>query len=123
MNETHIICLCNYNAKEFCASTMHGKIWYFKWDKSNKNFNKVGPINAHKREIYGINQIRNGQVVSVSRDGSIKFWEILRKICVLKIDLEKEEGSYDHIIQLSDGRLCFGSDNNKIKIFNDLSVL
>ena len=122
MNETHIVCLCNYNDKEFCASTMHGKIWYFKWDKSNKIFNKIGPINAHKREIYRINQIRNGQVVSASKDDSIKFWDILKQICVLKIDLQKEEGSYDHIIQLNDGRLCFGSSNHKIKIFNDLSV-
>ena len=123
MDESHIVCLCNYNYKEFCASTMHGKIWYFKWDEKNNIFNKIGPINAHKREIYGINQIKNGQVVSVSRDGSIKFWDILKQICVLKIDLEKKEGSYDHIIQLNDGRLCFGSSNHKIKIFNDLPVL
>ena len=123
MDETHIVCLCNYNDKEFCASTMHGKIWYFKWDENNNIFNKIGPINAHNREIYGINQIKNGQIVSVSRDGSIKFWDILKQICVLKIDLEKKEGSYDHIIQLNDGRLCFGSSNHKIKIFNDLPVL
>ena len=120
MDETHIICLCNYNDKEFCASTMNGKIWYFKWDENNNIFNKIGPIDAHSREIYGINQIKNGQVVSVSRDGSIKFWDILKQICVLQIDLEKKEGSYDHIIQLNDGRLCFGSSNHKIKIFNDL---
>ena len=123
MDETHIVCLCNYNDKEFCASTMHGKIWYFKWDENIKIFNKIGPINAHKREAYGIKQIKNGQVVSVSRDGSIKFWDILKQICILKIDLEKIEGSYDHIIQLNDGRLCFGSSNHKIKIFNDLPVL
>ena len=122
MDETHIVCLCNYNDKEFCASTMHGKIWYFKWDENNNIFNKIGPIYAHKREIYGINQIKNGQIVSVSRDGSIKFWDILKQICVLRIDLEKKEGSYDHIIQLNDGRLCFGSSNNKIKIFNDLII-
>ena len=123
MDETHIVCLCNYNDKEFCASTMHGKIWYFKWDENTNIFNKIGPIDAHKREIYGIKQIKNGQVVSVSRDGSIKFWDIIKQICVLKIDLEKKEGSYDHIIQLNDGRLCFGSNNHKIKIYNDLPVL
>ena len=123
MDETHIVCLCNYNDEDFCASTMNGKIWYFKWDENNKIFNKIGPIVAHIREIYGINQIKNGQVVSVSRDGTIKFWNILKQICVLKINLEKKEGSYDHIIQLNDGRLCFGSNNHKIKIFNDLPVL
>ena len=123
MNETHIVCLCNYNDKDFCASTMNGKIWYFKWDENKNIFNKIGPINAHNREIYGIRQIKNGQVVSTSRDGTIKFWDILKQVCVLKINLEKKEGSYDHIIQLNDGRLCFGSDNHKIKIFNDLPVL
>ena len=123
MDETHIVCLCNYNDKEFCASTMSGKIYHFKWDEKNNIFNKIGPIKAHKREIYGIKQIKNGQVVSVSRDESIKFWDILKQICVLKIDLEKDIGSYDHIIQLNDGRLCFGSSNHIIKIFNDLPVL
>ena len=123
MDETHIVCLCNYNDKEFCASTMHGKIWYFKWIENNNIFNKIGPIDAHEREIYGIRQISNGQVVSVSRDGSIKFWDILKQICILKINLEKKEGSYDHIIQLNDGRLCFGSSSHKIKIFNNLPAL
>lgn len=118
--ESHIVCLCNYNHTDFCASTMGGKIWYFKWEEKNNIFERIGPIDAHLREIYGIRQIKNGQVVSVSRDMTIKFWDIQKRICVLKIILDKKTGSYDHICQLDDGRLCFASCNKTIKIFNNL---
>ena len=115
-DESHIICLCNYNTTDFCASTMRGKIWYFKWNEKNKYHDKIGPINAHQSEIYGISQIKNGNVVSVSRDSSIKIWDINKLICNLKIVV----GANDHIIQLKDGRLCCASHNLTITIFNDL---
>ena len=97
---------------------MGGKIWYFKRNDINNNYDKIGPINAHEREIYGILQIRSREVVSVSRDCTIKFWNIQKQICICKIPLNKN--SYDHIWQLDDGRLCFASANRTIKIFNNL---
>ena len=116
--ESHIVCLCNYDDTDFCCSTMGGKIWYFKRNDINNNYDKIGPINAHEREIYGILQIRSREVVSVSRDCTIKFWNIQKQICICKIPLNKN--SYDHIWQLDDGRLCFASANRTIKIFNNL---
>ena len=116
--ESHIVCLCNYDDKEFCCSTMGGKIWYFKRNDIDNSYDKIGPIDAHVREIYGILQIKNREVVSVSRDNTIKFWNIPKQICICKIPLEKNR--YDHIWQLDDGRLCFASDNRTIKIFNNL---
>ena len=116
--ESHIVCLCNYDDTEFCCSTMGGKIWYFRRNDIDNSYDKIGPINAHEREIYGILQIRNREVVSVSRDNTIKFWNILKQFCICKIPLDKN--SYDHIWQLDDGRLCFASDNKTIKIFNSL---
>ena len=117
--ESHIVSLCNYNDTEFCASTMGGKIWYFKRNEIDNTFEKIGPINAHTREIYGILQIKNGEVVSVSRDDTIKFWNIPKKICVCIISLNNRN-TFDHICQLDDGRLCFASNNHIIKIFNNL---
>ena len=118
-DESHIVSMCNYNQTEFCVGTMSGKIWYFKRNEENNTFDKIGPIIAHHREIYGILQIKNGEVVSVSRDGTIKFWNIQKKICICKIILDKSL-TYDHICQLDDGRLCFASCNNTIKIFYNL---
>ena len=115
-DESHIIGLCNYNLTDFCASTMGGKIWYFKWNEQNNNHEMIGPINAHKKEIYGITQINNGNVASVSRDLSIKFWDIKNSICICKIDI----GANDLVIQLKDGRLCCASNNHLITIFNNL---
>ena len=120
--ESHIVSLCNYNDTEFCCSTMGGKIWYFKRNEIDNLYEKIGPINAHLREIYGILQIKNGQVVSTSRDCTIKFWNIPKQICICKITLDKNN-NYDHIWQLEDGRLCFASCNRKIKIFNNLPFL
>ena len=120
MVESHIVCLCNYNDREFCASTMGGKIWYFKRNEENNTYECIGPILAHQNVIYGILQIKNGEIVSTSRDNTIKFWDIPKSICICKISLEKNL-SYDHICQLNDGRLCFGSNNKSIKIFNNLS--
>lgn len=117
--ESHILSLCIYNDTEFCSSTMAGKLWYFRRNEEDNTFEKIGPINAHQREIYGISQIKNGEVVSVSRDGTIKFWNIPKQICICKISLDKKI-SYDHICQLDDGRLCFASSNKTIKIFNNL---
>ena len=114
--ESHIVCLCNYKDTDFCASTMGGKIWYFKWDEKINNHEQIGPINAHKNEIYGITQIKNGNIVSASRDGSIKFWDINKLVCIYKIDV----GANDHIIQLKDGRLCSASNNHTISIYNSL---
>ena len=95
---------------------MGGKLWYFKWDEKINNHERIGPINAHKNEIYGITQIKNGNIVSVSRDGTIKFWDIDKQFCIYKIDI----GPNDHVIQLKDGRLCCASNNNTISIYNNL---
>ena len=116
--ESHIVCLCNYNLTDFCASTMRGKIWYFKWNEQNNNHEQIGPINAHNNEIYGITQIKNGNIVSVSRDQSIKFWDINKLVCTLKIEI----GANDHVIQLKDGRICCASDKCIISIYNDLPL-
>ena len=118
-DETHIVSMCNYNDTEFCVSTMNGKIWYFKRNEDINSYDQIGPIIAHTREIYGILQISNGEVVSVSREGNIKFWNIPKKICVCTINSIYKE-TYDHICQLDDGRLCFASNNHYIKIYNDL---
>ena len=56
--ESHIVGLCNYNDTDFCASTMGGKLWYFKWNEKNNNHDRIGPINAHQKEIYGITQLK-----------------------------------------------------------------
>ena len=117
--ESHIIGLCNYDQTDFCASTMGGKIWYFKWNKNNNTHEQIGPINAHKKEIYGIRQIENGNVVSVSRDSSIKFWDINKLICICKFEI----GPNDLIIQLKDRRLCCASNNMIISIYNNLPVI
>ena len=117
--ESHIVCLCNYNDKDFCSSTMGGKIWYFKRDDESNSYVRIGPINAHPREIYGILQINTGEVVSASRDGTLKFWNIPKQICTCLIKLNNSE-TYDHICQLDDGRLSFASCNRTIKIFNNL---
>ena len=117
--ESHIVCLCNYNDKDFCSSTMGGKIWYFKRDDESNSYVRIGPINAHPREIYGILQINTGEVVSASRDGTLKFWNIPKQICTCLIKLNNNE-TYDHICQLDDGRLSFASCNRTIKIFNNL---
>ena len=114
--ESHIVGLCNYNLTDFCASTMGGKIWYFKWNEQNNNHEMIGPINAHNNEIYGIIQLKNGNVASVSRDSFIKFWDIKNSICLFKIDI----GPNDIVIQLKDGRLCCASHNHLITIFNNL---
>ena len=50
----------------------------------------------HKKEIYGITQIKNGYVVSVSRDTTIKFWDMNKLICIFQIEI----GFNDHVIQL-----------------------
>ena len=114
--ESHIVGLCNYNLTDFCASTMGGKIWYFKWNEQNNNHEMIGPINAHNSEIYGITQLKNGNVASVSRDSFIKFWDIKNLICLFKINF----GANDIVIQLKDGRLCCASHNHLITIFNNL---
>ena len=117
--ESHIICLCNYNLTDFCASTMGGKLWYFKWNEKNNNHEQIGPINAHKKEIYGITQIKNGYVVSVSRDTTIKFWDMNKLICIFQIEI----GFNDHVIQLKDGRLCCASSNHLVSIYNNLPMI
>ena len=114
LNESHIIGLCNYNDTDFCASTMQGKIWYFKWNKENNIHEEIGPINAHTKEIYGITQINNGNVVSVSRDSFIKIWDINKQICLYKVKAEPN----DLVCQLNDGRLCCASHNHIIPIYN-----
>lgn len=116
--ESHIIGLCNYDNTDFCASTMGGKIWYFKWDEKNNNHTQIGPINAHKKEIYGITQIKNGNVVSVSRDDTIKFWDINNLTCLCKFNI----CSNDIVIQLIDGRLCCASHNQIITIYNNFPI-
>ena len=115
-DESHIVCLCNYNFTDFCASTMRGNIWYFKWDKEKNNHEKIGPIHAHSREIYGITQLKNGNIVSVSRDSLIKFWDIKNSLCICKVEI----GANDIVIQLKDGRLCCASNNHLITIYNNL---
>ena len=117
--ESHIIGLCNYNITDFCASTMGGKIWYFKWNEKNNNHEQIGPINAHKNEIYGITQIKNGYVVSVSRDTTIKFWDMKKLVCIFKIEI----GANDLVIQLKDGRICCASHNHLLSIYNNLPVI
>ena len=117
--ESHIVGLCNYNDTDFCASTMGGKLWYFKWNEKNNNHDRIGPINAHKNEIYGITQLKNGNVVSVSRDSTIKFWDVDKLICLCKI----ETCANDLVIQLIDGRLCCASNNHLVSIYNNLPIV
>ena len=98
---------------------MGGKIWYFKWNEKNNNHEQIGPINAHKNEIYGITQIKNGYVVSVSRDTTIKFWDMKKLVCIFKIEI----GANDLVIQLKDGRICCASHNHLLSIYNNLPVI
>jgi WD40 repeat protein len=117
--ESHIVGLCNYNDTDFCASTMGGKLWYFKWNEKNNNHDRIGPINAHKKEIYGIAQLKNGNVASVSRDSTIKIWDVDKLICLCKI----ETCANDLVIQLIDGRLCCASNNHLVSIYNNLPIV
>ena len=117
--ESHIVGLCNYNDTDFCASTMGGKLWYFKWNEKNNNHDRIGPINAHQKEIYGITQLKNGNVVSVSRDSTIKIWDVDKLICLCKI----ETCANDLVIQLIDGRLCCASNNHLVSIYNNLPIV
>lgn len=98
---------------------MGGKIWYFKWNEQNKVHDMVGPINAHSKEIYGITQIKNGNLVSVSRDSFIKIWDINKQICIFQINC----GANDLVCQLNDGRLCCASNNHIITIYYNIPLV
>ena len=61
-------------------------------------------------------QLADGRLVSGSRDGTLKIWDITSGICLMTL-----EGHEDRVfcaLQLADGRLVSGSDNRTLNIWN-----
>ena len=119
LNETHILAMCNLNENDFCATTMNGFLWVYKWEISQKKYIKEFNKKIHNKPIYGLYRIKGGKIITSSTDNTMKFWDINKKICISMINLQPFE-SYDVICKLNDGRLCCGATNKIVRIFNNL---
>ena len=119
INETHILAMCNANENDFCATTMGGCLLFYKWESIQKKYMKEFEKKVHDNSIYGLYRVKEGKIITSSLDHTIKFWDINKKVCISMIYLGKSE-SYGEICILNDGRLCCGSTNKSVKIFNNL---
>lgn len=75
-------------------------------------------INAHSDFISSLIQLKNGSLVSVSRDKKIKIWDIPSYQCLTSIEAHSQY--VDCILQLQDGKL-FAVGENKITVLHSIT--
>lgn len=93
------------------------------------NFTKESEINAHRRILNELSEMRNGNIISTSNDSSIKIWDLNNLRCINTINNVHENWT-KKAQELNDGniltcggdtsmKLFDGNTFNQIKIFPD----
>lgn len=102
-----------------------GKDGYLRfWDKAI-NFNLIKAIPAHNFGIYKIDFLNNGEnLVSVSRDKSIKVWDTKRYKVIQKI--ERKHGGHSHAInsfwKKSENEFITVGDDKRIILWEGIEI-
>ena len=74
---------CEFYLYASCSNDKKIKIWNFKY---NKKINKIITLQGHENNIISIFELKNGDIVSLSIKGSLKFWSIKDNICLKTIE-------------------------------------
>lgn len=100
------------------------------WTKNNNSFKSFQILEGHKEPIYCICKMLDGKFATGSDDASIKLWKpkksesnssnnVLNKYISYQT-LAKHKGRVRCIILLRNGNLCSGSEDQIIKIWQEI---
>lgn len=132
------ICCTNMNISEICFAHKDGvgSIIYLEDKKTfvtggkdghlrvwTSDFKLVKEIPAHNFMIYDLVLLENGQLISASRDKSIKVWNIDNWTVLQKLDLKTKghRHSVNQLISLGGTKFASCSDDKRILIWDSIS--
>ncbi|RNA31789.1 F-box WD repeat-containing 7 [Brachionus plicatilis] len=73
---------------------------------------------SHKGDIIDLKLIDDTKLLSASKDGTVKMWDIETKTCIRKFSAFNHINSIACICELNDGLLATGYFDKKIKLWN-----
>lgn len=84
-----------------------------------RSFQNVGKLSKHKKAVTSIIRLKDGRLLTGSRDYTIRFWEERDGTFVNTETIDEFTGSVQYLFQCEDGQILSScQDNNTIRIWN-----
>lgn len=110
--------LCFLYDNSFASGSYDNNINIYKYSPVDNKYSLSNILRGHRDAVFSLLLGRNGNLISGSRDKSIKIWDLTTQECLTTYFLHK--GHVTSIIQLNDGRICSASSDKDIIVYNDI---
>ena len=123
-HEGKIMALCEAkNGILFTGGTgLQGKknynIYLWSFDQEKGEYNRIQILGGHKADVNNIIELKDGRIVSSSRDRTLFIWKENKVENNIKYVKSEQLTEYPHgmflLAQLQDGRICTSTSNNSL---------
>ena len=107
-----------YDNNSFASASYDNNINIYKYNPMNNKYSLSNILRGHQDAVFSVILGLNGNLISGSRDKSIKIWDLTTQECLTTYLLHK--GHVSFVIQLNDGRICSTSPDKDIIVYNDI---